>query len=158
MNDDIFNELVQINTSLNTGLSNLSRGINALLTQQQFTNAALGASLANDRTIICELDRIAGLLCDLLSEAHVQTGLQKNIARDTARLLEIARTLHPEAELELSRLDKLLQKIEKCCPPEIEPPFCQSEPCPLPPDFREQPPTIDYKPLPEPEPSRPDLR
>jgi hypothetical protein len=144
-----FQPLVQFDGSLNTGLINLSQGINALLIRRQFTNAALVALIANDRTMIRELDRSAGRACDLLAEARAKTALQRDLARDTARLLEIARTVHPEAELEMSRSDKLVQKIEKCCPPESEPPFCRSEQGSLPPDFREQPPAIDYKPLPE---------
>ena len=59
MENDLFNELVQINASLNSGLLNLSQGINAVLIQQQFTNAALVEKIAQEKTMICELEQIA---------------------------------------------------------------------------------------------------
>lgn len=154
MNNDLFNELVQMEATLSNGLLNLSQGVNAMLTQQQFTNAALVTEIAQHGTIICELEQIASQTCGLLSEAHIQTGLQHNIARDASRLLEITRTAHPGAELEMNRLDKLREQIEKCCPPEVEPPLCKHDPCPQPADFDRQPPPINYKPIPEPPPLR----
>jgi hypothetical protein len=154
MNNDLFNQLAQIEATLSNGLLNLSQGMHAVLTQQQFTNVAMVALIAQHKTIICELEQIASQTCDLLSEAHIQTGLQRNIARDAARLLEITRAAHPGAELELSRLDKLREQIEKCCPPEVEPPLCRRELCPPPPDFDKRPPAPDYRPIPEPPPLR----
>jgi hypothetical protein len=154
MNNDLFNELVQIEAVLNNGLLNLSQGLSAVLTQQQFTNSALVAQIAQHTTMICQLEQIASQTCDLLSESHIQTGLQRHIARDASRLLEITRTAHPGAELELTRLDKLREQIEECCPPGVEPPLCKHEPCPPPEDFDKHPPRIDYKPIPEPPPLR----
>lgn len=148
MNNDLFNELVQIEATLSKGLLNLSQGMNAVLAQQQFTNTALVAFIAQHKTVICELEQVAGQTCDLLSEAHMQTGLQRDIARDVSRLLNITHIAYPGAELELTRLDKLREKIEKCCPPEVEPPLCKHEPCPPPADFDEQPPPLDYEPIP----------
>jgi hypothetical protein len=145
---------VQIEGTLSNGLLNLSQGISAMLTQQQFTNTALVAQIAQQKTIVCELEQIASQTCDLLSEAHIQTGLQQNIERDASRLLEISRSAYPEAELDLTRLDKLREQIEKCCPPEVESPLCRHVPCPSPADFDKQPPTINYNPIPAPPPLR----
>jgi len=36
--------------------------------------------------MICQLEQISEQTCDLLSEAHLQTGLQKNIAHDVQRI------------------------------------------------------------------------
>ena len=152
MDKDVFNELVQIEATLSNGLVNLSQGFSALLGQQHFTNAALVAEIAQQKTMICELEQIASQTCQLLTESHIQTGLQRNIAHDTSRLLDITRTAHPEAELELVRLDKLREQIEKCCPPSEETPLCKHEPCKVPTDFHQEPPPIDYKPIPEPPP------
>ncbi len=152
MNNDLFNELVQIEATLSDGLRNLSQGISAMLAQQQFTNTALGTEIAQNKTMICELEQISSQTCDLLSEAHTQTGLQRDMARDAAHLLEITRTAHPGAEVEFIRLEKLREQIEECCPPEIEPPLCEHEPCPTPADFDERPPSIDYEAIPEPPP------
>jgi hypothetical protein len=154
MNNDIFNELVQIQGVLATSFQNLSQGLSASLTQQQFTNQALAEKVAQQTTIICQLEQISKQTCDLLSEAHVQTSLQSETAENVERLLEIERTSHPAAELELQRLEKLHHEIEKCCPPETTPPFCVHSPCPQPPPFREQPPKVDYQPIPPPPPLR----
>jgi hypothetical protein len=152
MNNDLFNELVQIQATLATSFQNLSQGLSASLAQEHFAGLALAEKIAQQKTMICQLEQISKQTCDLLSEAHLQTGLQREIAGNVVRLLDIARTAHPTAELELQRLDKLRQEIEKCCPPEVPPPFCVHEPCPQPPAFREQPPQVDYQPLPPPPP------
>jgi hypothetical protein len=157
MSNDLFNQMVQVQATLASGFHNLSQGMNALLVQQQFANLALVQVIAQQKTALCDLEKIASQTCDLLSESHVQTGLQRNIAKDASRLLEIARAAHPEAELELNRLDKLREQIEKCCPPEVEPPFCKHVPCPVPPDLDKRPPALNYKPLAEPPPLRPDI-
>jgi hypothetical protein len=154
MNSDLFNELVQIQGTLATSFQNLSQGLAASLAQQHFTNQALVEKIAQQTTIICQLEQISKQTCDLLSEAHVQTGLQREIAKNADRLLEIARMAHPGAELELQRLERLREEIEKCCPPETPPPFCVHTPCPPPPEFRERPPSVDYRPIPPPPPLR----
>ena len=83
-----------------------------------------------------------------------QTGTQHEIAMDVGRLLGIAQATNPAAALELQRLEKLQQEIEKCCPPDMPPPLCEHAPCPQPPQFRERPPSVDYRPIPEPTPLR----
>jgi hypothetical protein len=152
MNNDLFNELVQIQATLATSFQNLSQGLSASLAQEHFAGLALAEKIAQQTTMICQLEQISKQTCELLSEAHLQTGLQRQIAGTAERLLDIARTAHPTAELELQRLDKLRQDIEKCCPPELPPPFCVHEPCPQPPEFREQPPAVGYQPIPPPPP------
>ena len=92
--------------------------------------------------MICELEQIASRTCGLLSEAHMQTALQRSTARDVLHLLDIARTAYPGAEVELVRLEELRKQIEKCCPSDIEPPLCRHEPCQAPPDFASRPPSI----------------
>jgi Astacin (Peptidase family M12A) len=154
MNNDIFNELVQIQATLAASLQNLSEGINAGLEQQHFTNLALAEEIAQGTTMICQLDQISKQTCDLLSEAHFQTGAQREIAKGVERLLGIVQVANPAAELELQRHEKLQQEIEKCCPPDDPPPLCEHTPCPQPPQFRERPPSVDYRPIPEPTPLR----
>jgi hypothetical protein len=154
MNNDLFNELVQIQATLATSFTNLSKGLSASLEQQHFGNLALVEKIAQERTMICQLEQISQQTCDLLSEAHLQTGLQNSTAHDVQRILNVAQATNPQAELELQRLDKLRADIEKCCPPEVEPPRCTHQPCDQPPEFRERPPPVDYQPIPAPPPLR----
>jgi len=154
MNNDLFNELVQIQATLAMSFQNLSHGLSASLAQQHFTNIALVEKIAQEQTMICQLEQISKRTCDLVTESHLQTSLQREIAEDVKRTLNLAQTASPGAELELKRLDALHEEIEKCCPPEIPPPACTHTDCPPPPDFREQPPSVDYQPIPTPPPLR----
>ncbi|TCZ58777.1 M12 family metallopeptidase [Roseicella aquatilis] len=154
MNDDIFNQLVQMQATLAAGLQNISQGLSQSLAQQQFTNQALLQKIAQEATMVCQLEQIAERTCTLVAEAHRQTGLQHRIADDVQRLLAIAQATHPAAEIELQRLDRLRQEIERCCPPAEAPPACAHAACPPPPPFRGGPPEVDYRPIPPP----PELR
>jgi hypothetical protein len=149
MENDVFNQLVQLEATLAKGLVNLSQGVSAVLTQQSYANAILAAQLDQGRTVICELDKIARQTCDLLSEAHYQTDLQRGMVANLARILALQQGAHPDVELELARLDKLREQVEKCCPPETPHPACRFEPCPSPTDFREHPPAVRYEPISE---------
>jgi hypothetical protein len=139
------NRLSSIQQVLNDGFSNLSQGIEAILLQQVFANKALAEIIAEEKTMICQLEQIAHHTCDILSESHIQTGLQTSLDRETRRILQIGKSVHPAAEIELQRLDDLRTQIEKCCPEEPPPPICIHQPCPAPPDFTDQPPPVDYK-------------
>jgi hypothetical protein len=154
MNDELFNELVQIQATLATSFQSLSAGLSASLTQQYFQSEALAEKIAQQTTMICQLEQIAKQTCEMLSEAHLQTGLQRQITGNVQRLLDLVQTAQPGGELELQRLDRLRQEIEKCCPPETPPPYCVHKPCPPPPKFLEQPPAVNYQPLPPPPPLR----
>ena len=154
MNNDLFNELVQIQATLAMSFQNLSQGLSASLAQQHFTNIALVEKIAQEKTMICQLEQISKQTCDLVTESHLQTSLQGEIAEDVKRTLNLAQIASPGAELELKRLDALREEIEKCCPPEVAPPACTHTACPPPPDFRERPPSVDYQPIPTPPPLR----
>jgi hypothetical protein len=84
-------------------------------------------------TMICELGQISKNTCGILTQVTIQTELQKTLAKDVEGLLEIQESVHPEATLQLSRLDALRAQIEKCCPPRPKEPACTYEPCPAPP-------------------------
>jgi hypothetical protein len=82
MNNDLFNELVQIQATLATSFQNLSQGLSASLAQQHFTGLALAEKIAQETTMICQLEQISKQTCDLLSEVHMQTGMQREIAKN----------------------------------------------------------------------------
>lgn len=153
MSNDILLQLKALRESLDNGFVNLSQGLGAVLTLQQFTNTALTVQLSQSSTMICQLEQIAIQTCGILSESHFQTAFQKEIAENLLRLVEIAKSAHPEAELDIARLEKLRLQIEKCCPPAPEPQLCQHEPCSVP-TFDIVAPTVEYKPLERPVPDR----
>ena len=111
--------------------------LNALLQGQQLTNKILLHLSAQADTMICELEAIARNTCGIHNEVHVQTGLQKVIAASAVPLLDIAKTVHPGAALDLSRREALKLATDLCCPPPSEPPVCTYKPCPAPPPLRD---------------------
>jgi hypothetical protein len=117
--------------------------------------STVSADIVRGTSLFYQLVR--GVLSVVDEAKHGLRATPPSIAKDAQHILEIARSVNSGTELELerierSRIERLKQLIEVCCPPEIEPPFCDHQPCPQPPDFGERPPRIDYKPIPEPPP------
>lgn len=135
--------LSQLNSTLNAGFVNMSQGFQALIAIGEYADQALLENDQQNTTIICLLDKIAREACSLLNEAHIQTRLQTTIEVDSEALVQLYESAHPDAALELERQRKLVAQVRECCPPEPEPPACVFEPCPEPPQVPE--------PLPEPE-------
>jgi uncharacterized protein YoxC len=84
-------------------------------------------------TMICALENISKNTCGILTQATIQTGLQKRLVEDAGAIRAIEESAHPEATLELHRLAALRAQIEKCCPPPKPEPACTYAPCPAPP-------------------------
>lgn len=138
--------LTRVIDTLNTGFTNISQGIQALITLQRYANDALANNAQQNHTIICNLEKISEQTCNLLTEAHTQTGLQTSIEGSTATLQELYKSTHPDSALELERQDRLRKQIEECCPPEEPEPACTYEPCEDPPRLP-NPPNVDYGPF-----------
>jgi hypothetical protein len=134
------------NSAINAGFANLSQGFQALITLASYTNTALAHNAQQNDTMICSLEQIAERVCLLLNEAHTQTGLQSQIAENTAVVKELLKTVHADAALELSRREDLRRQIEACCPPEEPEPICVHEPCQAPGPVG-PPPRVDYAPF-----------
>lgn len=83
-------------------------------------------------TMICALDKISKNTCGILTQVTQQTRLQTAIADDIHVMSEIARASNPLAALELERLNKLHEEIQRCCPTPVPPPACTFESCPAP--------------------------
>lgn len=104
---------------------------------QQLTNKILLHVSQQADTMICALEAISRNTCGIHNEVHVQTGLQKVISVSAVSLLEITKTVHPDAALDLSRREALKNATDLCCPPPVEPPVCAHKPCPAPPPLRD---------------------
>jgi hypothetical protein len=101
-----------------------------LVQGQVYTNQALFHVTQQNDTMICILEHISKNTCMLLNEAHIQTGLQTAIAADTSEALDIDKTVHPEAALDLERREALRKEMEVCCPPKPQPLVCDYGTCP----------------------------
>jgi hypothetical protein len=134
--DAVKGSVDQVNASVNTGFTNVVQRLQAVIAQQTVTNQALVHLSQQSDTIICVLENISRNTCSLLNEAHTQTGLQASIQKSAAGLLELFKSVHPGAALELQRHEDLQKQILECCPPESPRPVCTYEPCEAPPPLR----------------------
>jgi hypothetical protein len=124
----------------------LQWGFSQLITLGQYTNVALFHNNQQNDTMICILEHISKNTCDLVSEAHTQTGLQTIIKNNSTLLADLYAATHAEAALTREREEALRSQIEKCCPPKPPEPGCRYEPCPKPEPLREPPPQVDPRP------------
>ncbi len=115
--------------TLNAGFTALTQGMQAVISLQTFTNDVLLHHSKQHDTMICILEHISNNTCQLVTEAHVQTGLQKSIEKGVSVQTELLKSANPEAALELERLAALRKQVEECCPPKQEPPACSYRPC-----------------------------
>lgn len=123
----------------------LQWGFSQLITLAVFADQALAQNAAQNDTIICILEHISKNTCQLLDEAHTQTGLQRRIERSTSLLADLYAATHADAALARERLEALRRQIEACCPPPVPEPPCCYEPCPAPPPLG-PPPEVDPRP------------
>jgi hypothetical protein len=124
----------------------LQWGFGQLITLGTYTNQALFHNDEQNDTIICILEHISKNTCELLNEAHTQTGLQTVIQGNTTTLAELYAATHPAAALARERLEALRKQVEVCCPPEPPAPVCDYQPCPKPDDRLPRPPSVDPQP------------
>ena len=136
--DDV--RLNGITDTIGQTLDTIEQQGRTLLSLQTYANEALTHLVKQTDTVICILETVSKQTCALLNEAHTQTGLQTSVKESTATLVELYKTVHPQAALEQSRLQALRDQMTECCPPEPPAPFCTYEPCAPPSPLPNQPP------------------
>src|SRR5262245_21380659 len=144
--DDVNGKLDLLRAAVEHVDQTLQWGLGQLITLGLYTNQALYHNDEQNDTIICILEHISRNTCSLLNEAHLQTGLQTVIQKNTTTLAELYAATHAEAALARERLEALRKQVEECCPPEPPRPVCQYEPCPKPEDTLDKPPQVDPRP------------
>jgi hypothetical protein len=97
--------------------------------------------------MICALEHISRNTCELVNQATIQSALQTEIRDDMDAVRDLSEIAQPRAALERQRLQELRAEIERCCPPEVQPPACAYEPCPRP--DRIPPPDLPEIPTPD---------
>jgi hypothetical protein len=107
------------------------------LSVKNFQTEVFTQLLKQNEVMICLLEQIAKQTCASLNEANYQTDFQKSLRDSLSTLLELYKTEHPGAVLELERLRELNRRIEVCCPLEEPKPICEPKPCP------QEPPTSE---------------
>lgn len=147
----------QVNSSVNaldshvqSGFVNLSQGLFALLQVQKAALALADHNRKQNDTIICLLENSNELLCGITRKLTRQLELSDAIRVDVERIEAIEERVHPGEAADFDRSLEMIDKIERCCPPERPKPEQCPEPCSTS-DFRPIPPQgQDWKPLPAP--------
>ncbi len=132
--------------NLNQTLLVVANNTNQLVAIEQYQSAALFHLSQQSDTMICILEHISKQTCQIATEAHLQTDLQKRLAESSESLLQIMESAYPSAALEKARLQALRHQVELWCPPPQPPPLCMYEPCPAP--GRLAPPAVSSQPTP----------
>jgi len=143
--DDVNGKLDLLRAAVEHVDQTLQWGFGQLITLGLYTNEALHHNAEQNDTIICILEHISKNTCQLLNEAHVQTGLQTVMKNNTTTLAELYAATHAEAALARERTEALRKQIEECCPPTPPEPACCYEPCPAPGPLGD-PPRVDPQP------------
>ncbi|MDQ3936579.1 MAG: hypothetical protein M3340_18310 [Actinomycetota bacterium] len=136
----------QVNNTLQTGFAEVNANLQTLVALTAYADKALLHVTKQNDTIICELAKISHNTCGIHNETHVQTGLQRALAKDGHRLLRISEHAEADATLAVDRLEKVEAEMRECCPPEEEPPVCEDRPCPKPAELKEEPPQVTQRP------------
>jgi hypothetical protein len=130
--NDVYNQILQVNTNLTSLINAVTNLTSAVVTIGNYTNQALYQNDQQNTTMICALEQISKNTCALLNESAVQTTLQTAMAADIDELEKMFATANPGAALENGRLAALKAQVEECCPPKKPPPPCDYKPCPSP--------------------------
>lgn len=115
--------------TLNAGFTAMTEGMQAIIALQTFANEVLLHHTKQNDTMICSLEKISRNTCQLVTESHLQTGLQTAIEKNVSIQTELLKYANAEAALQLERIDALRKQVEECCPPKQKPPACSYEPC-----------------------------
>src|SRR5436305_89768 len=125
---DIKNKLDALHATLQSGVVVLANGLFAIFEAEKKGNSLAEVQVGQNKTMICWLDNIAALLCDIKRKLNMQIEIQQAIEQETERLKKLADRVHASETVEVERLEELERELRKCCPPQPVPP----EPCPEP--------------------------
>lgn len=131
--------VVHLESTNQAGFTNLSQGLSVLISLQIQNNELLAGNNEQNKTMICWLDRIAHVLCDIKRNTDAEVELQEEISTTLTHLDDILELVHSREAMEVANRYDMEDRLEVCCPEEeVEP-----KPC-----FRdcESPKLADYKP------------
>ena len=137
----------QINHTAQLGFTNLAQGLAVLIRLGIQNNDLLASNDKQNQTIICWLDHIAHVLCDIKHNTDTEVKLQKEMSATLSHLDDILELVHAREALEVLNQQELEKRLEECCPKEEPAPQPCFENCESPrlPDY--QPVKPDWQPI-----------
>ena len=137
----------QVNSTAQLGFTNLAQGLGVLIQLGTQTNDLLASNDKQNQTIICWLDHIAHVLCDIKHNTDTEVKLQKEMSVTLSHMDDILELVHSREAMEVMNQQEIEKRLEECCAkeePEPRPCFdnCAS---PVLPDYH--PVRSDWKPI-----------
>jgi hypothetical protein len=143
----IITQLDQLNSTAQAGFTNLAQGLATLIQAQLQNNELLAGNNEQNETIICWLDRIAHVLCDIKHNTDTEVQLQIEMSATLSHIDDVLELVHSREALEVQNRYSLENRLAECCPedePEPQPCFtdCEGPRLPEPVPF-----DLDWKPI-----------
>jgi hypothetical protein len=126
---EIHTQLDQLTNALAVGFSNLGQGLGVLISLGTQANELAADNNNQNETIICWLTTIANVLCDIKRDMDEEIALQTAMAATLKHLNDIGELVHGREAIEVANRDEIQQRLDSCCPPEVEPVEPCFEPC-----------------------------
>jgi hypothetical protein len=130
----------QVNNTAQSGFTNLAQGLAVLIQLQIQNNNLLADNNKQNTTIICWLDHIAHVVCDIKHNTDTEVKLQTEMAATLSHLDDVMELVHAREAMEIKNQYEMEKRLEECCPKEEPAP----QPC-----FKdcESPKLLDYNPV-----------
>ena len=143
----IITQLNQIDNTAKTGFTNLAQGLSVLIQLQAQNNDLLATNNEQNQTIICWLDNIADVLCEIKRDADKEVKLQTDISDTLHHIDDISELANSREAMEVANRYVLEDRMAECCPEKEEPVRPCFEECkpPKSPDYK--PIKTDWKPV-----------
>jgi hypothetical protein len=122
----IINKINQLDTDLKAGFTNLSQGMQVLISLGIQTNSLLADNNKQNDTIICWLTNIANTLCDVKHNTDKEVVLQTNISATLHHMDDIGELVNSREAMDVANRYALEERMDGCCPekePEVLPCF-----------------------------------
>jgi prophage DNA circulation protein len=143
----IINEINQLDNDLKAGFTNLSQGLQVLITLGLQANQLLAENNKQNETIICWLTNIANTLCEIKRNTDKEVKLQKDLSATLHHIDDIGELVNGREAMEVANRYELEARMDKCCPPKEEPEVPCFEKCESPKRGQFEPIKSDWKPI-----------
>jgi hypothetical protein len=122
-------EVTQLDQDTKTGFTNLAAGVQVLIQLGAQANQLSAENLEQNKTIICWLDKIAHVLCDVKHDLDAGLVEQRGMRARLTHIDAVLELVHAREAVEVAHHDKLQGEIDACCKREPQPPAPCFEDC-----------------------------
>lgn len=141
------NNVMTLNATSQAGFMNIAAGIAVEISLQQQANALLYENAQQNSVIICWLQNIAKVLCDIKHNTDISVQMETEINILLHHLNNIIELACASETLQVKKDEELAARINKCCPPEHPKPLPCYEACAAPQGYPYKPISVSWVPV-----------